>query len=106
MRSLKDIWIYAFGSKRMFEEAPAPPPPSPDQIALALAQGFMASGKYDDAAAAISQAWWAVPEFYRCRMEWASIIAPTFWPAQFASPDEGSAATAAYVGQGEDAVHV
>jgi len=79
----------------------------PDELAMLFASSLLASGKFEDFGAAVSQAWWIVPEYYRSRGEWATLIFPTFWPSAFPmSPNEGEDATAAYVGQGEDRAFV
>jgi hypothetical protein len=70
MRSLKDIWNFARSPK-------AVTPPAPDELARTFAHALIASGM--DPAAAISQAWWAVPHFYQGRAKYVTVVAPTFY---------------------------
>jgi hypothetical protein len=54
-------------------------PPSPDDIALVAMQGLLASGKYEDVAAACVVAWTVcVPAYHRGRTMFADQIAPIF----------------------------
>lgn len=78
MRTLKEIWDFARSPRVVI-------PPSPDQLAVAFASALIMSGKYDNAGAAISQAWWVVPEFYRGRQEYQEKIAPMYFGGVLAS---------------------
>lgn len=97
MRSLKEIWAYAF-------ETNAEPPkiPSPDELALVFASALMSSGNYDPTnySAAVEAAWWAVPEFYRGRILWQTTIYPLVMgagPMSPQEPDMSAAEARAYV---------
>ena len=75
MRSLRDIWRFAFSP-------PAPTlPPSPDELAKSFAAALMTTGAYADERAAIKAAWWAVPAFYQGRHEYVTKIAPLYFLA-------------------------
>ncbi len=61
-------------------QAPTPIlPPSPDQLAMTFASAMIASGRLDNMEAAIMAAWWAVPEFYRGRIDYQEKIAPLYF---------------------------
>lgn len=72
MRSIKQIWAYAFGTEEVT-------PPKPDELAVAYGAALMQSGRYESAEAAIIAAWWAVPHFYTGRYEYMRTIAPMFF---------------------------
>ena len=62
------------------EQEPEPEPPYPDEVALVAMQGLLASGKFEDPAVAVGQAWAiCVPAFYQQRQYYARVIAPALF---------------------------
>lgn len=91
MRSLKEIWKFAFSPKVII-------PPSPDELAMRFAAALIHAGKHENPDAAIHAAWWAVPSFYLGRLEYERRIGPMYfamvnsteagWPGE--DHDDGS----------------
>lgn len=70
-------------------ETPELLPPAPDQVALALLQGFAASGKFEPGPELLGQVWAIVPHFYLEREKYATTYAPLFFVSVDAlTPDE------------------
>lgn len=74
MRTLREIWAFAFSQAE--PEAYAPPVPSPYDVALAISSALIQTAKYENPDAAISAAWWAVPSYYMGAAEYNRVIAP------------------------------
>lgn len=72
MRTLREIWAFAFSKP----EAYAPAIPSPYEVALAISSALIQTAKYENPDAAISAAWWAVPSYYQGAGEYNRVIAP------------------------------
>lgn len=86
-----DVREFCDGVLALVEEArrqPAPyHVPGPYEIALAVAQGLCASGKYDSPSAAMGAAWTAVPAFFAGRNFYVTELAPVLYGL---SPTEGA----------------
>lgn len=73
-------------SRKKSPETKVIAPPAPDDIALRFASALLASGQYEDAAAAIARAWWLVPEFYIGRRVYVNQIAPLYFTTAMHPP--------------------